>query len=149
MAPLWALVVSFPLFWIFGQLGWLYFEEWQHALRGAVAVMFLVTATGHWGRRRQDLIRMVPPALPKPDWIVTLTGWLEIAGAVFILFPVSSQAASLCLATLLVLMFPANIRAARLKLTIGGKPTPKLFVRTLLQLVFLAAVLLTNYNTAP
>ncbi|WP_410511970.1 DoxX family protein [Paenibacillus sp. BR2-3] len=141
MVPFYALVVSFLLFWVLGLFGWSYFDGWHSPLQGAVAVMLLITASAHWGKRRPDLIRMVPVAFPKPDWIVTATGWLEIAGAVGILFPATSRAASVCLAVLLVAMFPANVRAARERLTIGGKPTPRLLVRTLLQLVFLAAVL--------
>lgn len=144
MVPLIALVVSFFLFRLFGLIGWSYFDGWHSSLQGAVAVMLLLTASAHWGKRRPDLIRMVPPIFPRPDWIVTATGWLEIAGAVGILFPATSRVASICLAMLLIAMFPANVRAARERLTIGGKPTPTLLVRTLLQLVFLAAVLLAG-----
>jgi uncharacterized membrane protein len=144
MVPLFALVVSFLLFWVLALFGWSYFDNWHSPLQGAVAVMLLLTASAHWGKRRPDLIRMIPAAIPKPDWIVTATGWLEIAGALGILFPATSRAASICLAVLLVTMFPANVRAARKRLTIGGRPTPKLLVRTLLQLVFLAAVLLAG-----
>ena len=144
MVPLFALVASFLLFWVFGLFGWPYFEGWHTPLQGAVVVMLLLAASAHWGKRRPDLIRMVPSAFPNPDWIVTATGWLEIAGAVGILFPATSHTASICLTVLLAVMFPANVRAARERLTIGGKPTPKLLVRTLMQLVFLAAVLLAG-----
>ncbi|MFD2611671.1 DoxX family protein [Paenibacillus gansuensis] len=144
MVPLFALVVSFLLFQVSGLFGWSYFDNWYSSLQGAVAVMLLLTASAHWGKRRPDLIRMVPAAIPRPDWIVTATGWLEIAGAFGILFPVTSRAASICLAVLLAAMFPANVRAARERLTIGGRPAPNLLVRTLLQFVFLAAVLLAG-----
>jgi uncharacterized membrane protein len=144
MEPFIALIASFVLFRVAGLIGLPYFNGWHPSLQGAVAVMFLLTASAHWGRRRPDLIRMVPAALPKPDWIVTATGWLEIAGAVGILLPATSGLASVCLGAFLVAMFPANIRAARERLTIGGKPVPKLFVRTILQLVFLAAVILAS-----
>ncbi len=106
--------------------------------------MFLLTASAHWGKRRADLIRMVPSAFPKPALIVTITGFLEIVGAIGILLPVTSRLTSICLALLLITMFPANIRAAREGLTIDGKPTPKLFARTVMQLVFLAAILLAG-----
>ncbi|MWC28831.1 DoxX family protein [Paenibacillus sp. MMS18-CY102] len=141
MAPFIALIVSFGVFRLAGLLGWSYVEEWQHSLQAAVAVMFLLTASAHWGKRRGDLIRMVPPSFPRPDWIVTATGWLEIAGAIGILIPAVSSAAALGLVLMLLAMFPANVRAAKEKLTIGGKPVPNLAVRTLLQLVFIVAVL--------
>ncbi|KZE48829.1 hypothetical protein AV540_16335 [Brevibacillus parabrevis] len=144
MVPFYVLVGAFLLFKILGLIGLSYFEGWHSSLQGAVAVMLLLTASAHWGAKRPDLIRMVPPIFPKPDWIVTATGLLEIAGAIGILFPATSQAASIGLAVLLVAMFPANVRAARESLTIGGRPVPKLLLRTVLQFVFLAAVLLAG-----
>ncbi|TGV14249.1 hypothetical protein EN829_049495 [Mesorhizobium sp. M00.F.Ca.ET.186.01.1.1] len=144
MVPFYVLVGAFLLFKILGLSGLSYFEGWHSSLQGAVAVMLLLTASAHWGAKRPDLIRMVPPIFPKPGWIVTATGLLEIAGAIGILFPATSQAASIGLAVLLVAMFPANVRAARERLTIGGRPVPKLLLRTVLQFVFLAAVLLAG-----
>lgn len=144
MVPFYVLVGAFLLFKILGLIGLTYFEGWHSSLQGAVAVMMLLTASAHWGAKRPDLIRMVPPIFPKPGWIVTATGLLEIAGAIGILFPATSQAASVGLAVLLVAMFPANVRAAREHLTIGGRPVPKLPLRIVLQVVFLAAVLLAG-----
>lgn len=144
MVPFYVLVGAFLLFKILGLIGLSYFEGWHSSLQGAVAVMLLLTASAHWGTKRPDLIRMVPPIFPKPGWIVTATGLLEIAGAIGILFPATSQATSIGLAVLLVAMFPANVRAAREHLTIGGRPVPKLPLRIVLQLVFLAAVLLAG-----
>ncbi|MUG46329.1 DoxX family protein [Paenibacillus woosongensis] len=144
MAPFIALVVSFLLFRIIGLFGWSYFDDWHTSLRIAVAIMLLLTASAHWGKRRPDLIRMVPPAFPRKEWIVSITGWLEIAGAIGILLPKFSLAASICLVVLLIAMFPANVYAAREQLTIGGKPVPKLFVRVLLQIVFITAILLAS-----
>ncbi|MBA2940949.1 hypothetical protein HZF08_21930 [Paenibacillus sp. CGMCC 1.16610] len=144
MIPFYALIVSYLIFWVLGLLGVSQFEGWHTPMQGAVAVMLLLTASAHWGKRRPDLIRMVPPALPRPDLIVTVTGWLEIAAAIGILFPATSRIASICLMVLLIAMFPSNVRAARHKLTIGGEPTPSLPVRTVLQLVFLAAIYLAG-----
>lgn len=45
MVPLFALVVSFLLFWVFGLFGWPYFEGWHTPLQGAVAVMLLLAAS--------------------------------------------------------------------------------------------------------
>ncbi|MDT3428895.1 putative membrane protein [Paenibacillus forsythiae] len=144
MAPFIALVGSFLLFRVMGWLGLSLFDNWHTSLQGAVAVMFLLTASAHWGKRRADLVRMVPPFVPKGGWIVTSTGVLEIAGAIGILLPLTSLPASIGLTLLLIAMFPANVYAARHKLTISGKPVPKLLVRTLLQILFIAAVLLAS-----
>lgn len=144
MAPLITLVSVFVVLRLAGFAGWDYMNDWQHVLQGAVAAMFLLTASAHWGKRRPDLIRMVPQALPRPEWIVTVTGWLEIAGAIGIVLPATSFAASLGLAVMLLAMFPANVRAARNQLTIVGKPSMPLAARTTVQVVFLAAVLLAG-----
>jgi len=149
MIPFVALLVSGLLFRLLGVIGWDYFGSWQTSLQAAVAVMLLLTASAHWGAKRKDLVQMVPPAFPNREWIVTATGLLEIAGAIGILMPATSAAASICLAILLLAMFPANIRAAKEKLTIGGRPVPKLVVRTLMQIVFLAAVLLASPAILP
>ncbi|CAN7656701.1 DoxX family protein [Paenibacillus sp. LjRoot153] len=144
MAPFIALMLSFLLLWGMGSLGWSYFDDWHAALQGAVAVMFLLTASAHWGKRRPDLIRMVPPAFPRPASVVTITGYLEIAGAIGILIPMLSLAASIGLLLMLIAMFPANVFASRKKLTIDGRPVPRLAVRIVLQLVFIGAVVLAS-----
>lgn len=106
--------------------------------------MLFLGASAHWGRRRADLIRMVPPAFPRKEWIVTVTGLLEIAGAVGLLLPSVSKAAAVCLILLLIAMLPANIYAARNQLTVGGRPVPEVTVRIAIQIVFIAAILLAS-----
>lgn len=120
-------------------------DNWTFCLRGSLALMFLFTASAHWGKRRVDLIAMVPPAIPRPDLMVTLTGVLEILGAVGLLIPTTAKAAAACLMVLLIALFPANIRAAREKLTIGGKPATPLLLRTLLQVIFICALILAGF----
>jgi uncharacterized membrane protein len=116
--------------------------DWIFCLRCGLAAMFLLTASAHWGKRRADLIRMVPPAFPRPDLIVTVTGIFELLGVIGLLLPSTARLAAVCLAVLLLAMFPANVYAARRALTIGGRPATPLLLRTILQLAFLAALLL-------
>lgn len=144
MIPLYALIVSFLLFRGLGLMGLTHWNDWQTSLQWAVAVMLLLGASAHWGRRRADLVRMVPPAFPRKESIVTVTGLLEIAGAIGLLLPAVSRAAAVCLIVLLIAMLPANIYAARHQLTIGGRPVPKVTVRIAIQLVFITAVLLAS-----
>nr|WP_155604986.1 DoxX family protein [Paenibacillus timonensis] len=136
--------MSFVTFRSVGLLGWTYFDSWHSSLQAAVVVMLLLAASAHWGKRRQDLNRMVPPSFPNAAWVVSATGVLEIAGAIGILIPSLSLLASICLVLLLIAMFPANIYAANQGITIGGQPVPKLGVRSLLQIVFIAAILLSS-----
>ena len=140
MAPLIVLVISAIAFWLTGLAGVRIFHDPRLVLRAALALMFCLTASAHWGKRRPDLIRMVPPALPHPDWLVSITGVLEILGAIGLLVPNTARAACICLAVMLVALFPANIRAARQQLTIAGQRVPNLPVRGLIQVVFIGTL---------
>jgi hypothetical protein len=42
-------------------------------------------------------------------------------------------------------MFPANVRAARQRLVIGGRPVTPLPLRTLLQIFFIAALVAAGF----
>ncbi|WDH82985.1 DoxX family protein [Paenibacillus urinalis] len=143
MIPFYALIVSFIVLRCLGWAGWEYFDSWQPALQAASGIMLLLAASAHWGSKRGDLVRMVPSWVPQPEWVVTVTGLLEIAGAIGLVIPALSTLAAVCLVVLLVAMFPANMKAANERLTIGGRPVPTLPVRTMLQLVFIAAILLS------
>ena len=140
MAPLIVLIVASAAFWFAGQLGVTIFQHISTVLRTALGLMFLLTASAHWGTRRRDLIRMVPPMFPRPDLLVTITGLLEILGAIGLFIPNTTRAAAICLVVLLIALFPANIHAAREKLTIAGRPVPGIPVRTGIQIVFVAAL---------
>src|ERR1700722_18618542 len=134
MIPFFVLAGVFLICRILGWTGVEFLAAWPHCLRVAVAAMFLLTASAHWGKRRPDLVRMVPPAFPRPEMLVTLTGLAEIAGAIGMLWTPVTKAVSLGLAILLVTLFPANVYAARHQLTIDGRRVPGLFfVRTVLQ----------------
>ena len=140
MAPLLVLVAASIAFWLAGRLGVTAFQHSSTVLRTALALMFLLTASAHWGKRRPDLIRMVPPRFPRPDLLVTISGMLEIAGAIGLVIPSTAPSAAICLALLLVALFPANVHAAREKLTIAGQPVPGTMLRTAIQMVFVAAL---------
>jgi uncharacterized membrane protein len=101
-----------PFFALAGFVGVAALDNWNLPLRLALCLMFMIAASAHWGRGRPDLIRMVPTALPAPGILVTITGLLEIAGAVGLLLPQTACAAATCLAVLLIALFPANVRAA-------------------------------------
>jgi uncharacterized membrane protein len=113
---------------------------WWTALRIALAAMFLLTASAHWGKRRADLIRMTPAAFSRPDLLVTITGICEIVGAAGLLIPRLALLAAVALALLLIAVFPANVRAARERITIAGRPPSSLPVRTAIQVIFLGAL---------
>ena len=149
MAPAIVLLASFAILRLAGFLGVSTLDNWNLPLRIALFVMFLLAASAHWGRGRTDLIRMVPPAFPFPATIITITGVLEILGAVGLLIPRTTRAAAVCLAILLVAMFPANIRAAREHLTMLGRPATGLVLRSVMQVVFIGALAAVAVSQPP
>jgi uncharacterized membrane protein len=144
MIPFVVLVVTFAAFLLIGWVGMPFFGSWLTSLRAALACMFLLTASAHWGRRRPDLVRMVPQQFGPAHLVVTLTGILEIAGAIGLLIPATARLAAIGLTLLLIAMFPANIRAAREGIDIAGRKPAKLAVRTPLQIVFILATLVAG-----
>ena len=142
MAPLLALVVGSGLARLAGLVGVDALDGWWPALRVGLALMFVLTGLAHFGLgRRASLIAMVPPRLPRPDLLVTVTGVLELAGAAGLLLPATARLAAAGLGLLMVLMFPANVSAARRKTQLGGRPATPLALRTPMQLLFVAAAL--------
>lgn len=149
MLPFLVLITALLAFRVAGAAGLPVVDDWLISLRAALAVMFLLTASAHWGKRRPDLIRMVPPGFPRPDLLVTITGVLEILGAVGLLVPATTRVAAVCLALLLIAMFPANIHAARRHVSIASKPTTNLGLRTALQVVFVAMLAASAFVVKP
>ncbi|WP_394552930.1 DoxX family protein [Agromyces sp. MMS24-JH15] len=112
---------------------------WQAWLTGGLSLMFLISASGRLQPKvRAGLVAMVPPGVPNPGLVVAATGVLEAAGAIGLLLPPTHRAAAICLALLLIAVFPANVRAARLGERLGGLFSP-LLPRTVEQVVWIAA----------
>ncbi|MBW4717929.1 DoxX family protein [Saccharothrix obliqua] len=110
---------------------------WPFAVRMGLAGMFAATGLAHFVGLRDELVAMVPPALPAPGLLVTVTGLLELAGVAGLLVHRTAKWAATGLTVLLVAMFPANVHAAHegLSPSFGDALVP----RTIMQLVFLAA----------
>jgi uncharacterized membrane protein len=123
-------------------VGWLgvdYVDSWPAAIAVGLALMFVMTGVVHFvpGMRR-DMIAIVPPRLPEPALLVTVTGALELLGAVGLLYPPTRVAAAVCLFALMLVMFPANVYASRM----ANPPksmTSRLDVRSGEEVIYLAA----------
>src|SRR5262245_46788638 len=139
MIPFLVLITLFVLFSIAGHFQLPGSYGWWTSRRLALSGMFLLTASAHWGKRRPDLIQMVPSAFARPDVLVTPTGVLEVLGPIGLMLPRVAPYAALGLTLLLVAVFPANVHAARKRLTIAGRQVEALVPRTLLQVAFLTA----------
>ncbi len=142
MAPLIVMLVTSAVARLAGEVvQWSVVNTWAGALRTGLAVMFLFTALAHFHpRTRPDLVRMVPRVLPHAALLVTITGVLELLGAVGLLVPWATAAAAYALSALLVALFPANVHAAREELSIAGRRAMRLPWRILLQLFWIGAL---------
>ncbi len=140
MAPLVVLVVVTLLARLAGQLGVASLRDWAAATRVGLAAMFCFTAAAHFNSMRADLVRMVPPQVPNPEFIVTFTGVCEILGAIGLLVPRTRRVAAIALIVFLIAVLPANIHAARSGGTIGGTPVTPLVPRIAMQILFIALV---------
>jgi len=140
MAPLIVLVAATLLARLAGQLGIAALQDWAAATRVGLAAMFVFTAIAHFNAMRDDLMKMVPPWVPKPGLMVAFTGMCEIAGAVGLLIPSTRPLAAAALIVFLLAVLPANVHAARAGVTLRGRPATALVPRIALQAVFIALV---------
>jgi uncharacterized membrane protein len=127
-----------------GSLGIDAMATWPAATRWALATLFLVTASAHFNRMKEDLVRMVPAWVPAPRLTIYLTGVCEILGAIGLLFPGTRRWAGLALILFLIAIFPANVKAAKQRLPIMGKPAPPLVQRLPMQLLLIGLLWWTS-----
>lgn len=153
MAPLVALLLGTLGARLVGWLGVGYVDGWATAIAVGLATMFVVTGVAHFvNPLRRDMIAIVPPRLPalgRPiaprvrTLLVTITGGLELLGAVGLLYPPTRVAAAVSLGVLMLAMFPANVYASRM-----AEPpksmTTRLPLRTVEQVVFVGAALVVG-----
>jgi uncharacterized membrane protein len=138
MQVLLVLFGSLLFFRLLGLAGVIAFSTWLASARVALATMFLFTAISHFTPMKKDLVAMVPPGLPRPDLLVSVAGVAELAGALGLLFEPTRFWAACGLMILMVLMFPANVSAARRGTLIRGRQATALWMRAPMQVLFLA-----------
>ena len=130
-----------------GWLGVLYVDSWPQAVAVGLAAMFVMTGIAHFvNPLRHDMIAIVPPQLPAPGLLVTITGVLELAGAAGLLYPPTRVAAAVCLFVLMLVMFPANIYASRMP-NPPKSMTSRLDVRSVEEIVYLAAAVVVGIGS--
>jgi uncharacterized membrane protein len=141
MVPFLALLLSLLILRGLGVAGIGLFASWPSDAAYALALMLLLTASVHFTKTKEDLVRMVPAAFPFRAQIVTITGYLELLGAVGLVIPATRGLAGVCLALLFIAMFPANVNGAVRKLSLRGRPATPLLLRAPMQLVFIGVAL--------
>lgn len=140
MTPLIILIVASLVFRSIGTLGVHIFQNWPSAVRTGLATMFLFTSSSHFNSLRTDLINMVPPMIPYPGIVVTITGVCEIIGGIGLIIPRITRFSAISLIVFLLLVLPANIYAALSGATINGSPVTPLWPRIIFQIVFIVAI---------
>lgn len=90
-------------------------------------------------------VQIVPPAFPAPYALVWISGVIEVALGIALLFPRTRRAAGFALVALYVAVFPANIYMALANVQLRGLPAwadqpsvTALWMRLPFQLVFIA-----------
>jgi uncharacterized membrane protein len=131
-------------------VGWLgddYVNSWPEAVAVGLAAMFVMTGVAHFVPAvRRDMIAIVPPRLPAAGFLVTITGILELLGAAGLLYAPTRVAAALCLFVLMLVMFPANIYAARMP-NPPKSMTSRLDLRTAGEIVYLGAAVVIGLGS--
>lgn len=137
-----------------GALGVRRFASWSAAGAHGLAIMLFMTASAHFAPAsvtvmptHDDLVRMVPPAVPFPAAMVYFTGVLEILGALGLIITRTRRAAGYCLALLFVVMLPANIYAATAGVTLAGEPASPLWQRIPEQILYIGVALLATRDS--
>lgn len=139
MVPLIVLVTASIGARIIGWAGATYVASATAAIAVGLAAMFLITGVAHFAPpMRADLIAIVPPRLHAPGLLVTVTGLLELLGALGLLLPSTRTAAAAALVLLMLMMFPANMYAASMSHP-PKSMTTRLPLRTAAQAVYLIA----------
>ena len=131
------LVASILVFRGFGFAGAPAFASWSADVRDGLAVMLLFTGSAHFTPVKEDLIRMTPQWVPRPRAMVFFTGLCELAGAIGLVVPETRRAAGIALILFFIAVLPANIHAARAKVTLRGRPATPLWLRLPMQILFI------------
>lgn len=143
MEPLVVLLVIFTLTALIAKF---IKQRWMPAFSGrmAMSVMLLFTAIGHF-LFPEGMALMIPEFIPNEKELIYLTGVIEIAAAIGLLFLRSQRLTAWLLILFFIMILPANIYAAIHHVNIkmaayDGPGVNYLWFRIPLQLFFIAWV---------
>jgi len=110
MKPLFVLLISFAIAVLVVRLIKKQFE-WRLPGRIALSAMLLFTSLGHF-MFTEGMAGMLPEGVPYREFLVYLTGFVEIAAAIGLLVPAWRRLTGYLLMLFFALVLPANIYAA-------------------------------------
>jgi uncharacterized membrane protein len=137
------LVVTVGLCILLGRRGLSSFGWLQWVLRVVVGLPLLASGFAHFTRTAL-FASIIPPFFPYRPQLVLLSGAMELAGAVGLLLPGFTRMASVCLALLMIAIFPANVYAANQD--VGGLHMPNVPVRTAMQVIYIVLLLIAGWG---
>ena len=79
-----------------------------HLFAFVYGIAFVLTGIEHF-RGPQKFVEIVPPYLPFALFLVYLTGAMEIAGGLGIIYPETREIAGRLMAVFLIALYPANL----------------------------------------
>ena len=83
----------------------------KHVLLYVMSAFYIFAGVGHL-MNPIFFVAIMPPDLPEPEWLVLVSGLIEITLGVFLLEPRTRAIAAWGVIALLIAVFPANIHAA-------------------------------------
>ncbi len=128
---------------LWGRRGLSSFGWIQWALRVLAALPLLLSGLLHLTRTAM-LATIIPPFFPYRPQLVLFSGVLELAGAVGLLLPAFTRSASVCLALLMIAIFPANVYAANQ--VVGGLHMPSVPIRLAMQVIYIVLLLVAGWG---
>jgi uncharacterized membrane protein len=137
------LIATVAAFFLWGRRGLSSLGRLQWPLRVVVILPLVVSGVLHLTRTAL-MASIIPPFFPDRPQLVLLTGALEFAGAIGMLLPAFTRAASVCLAVFMIAIFPANVYAAGQ--TVGGLHMPNVPIRLAMQVVYILLLLVAGWG---
>ena len=116
-------------------------KRFRDNLRIATGVFFVFTGATHF-LMPDMFLKMMPPVLPWPLFLVYISGVFEILGGIGLMLRRTKVLAAIGLVLLLVAVFPANIYVALNNIQLGGVMSQPIYqwIRLPMQLVLIAVV---------
>ena len=142
--PLVLLVLTICAFFAVSRYGYAQFGVAQVVLRVVVALPLVASGVLLHFLKVGVTASVIPPIFPARPLLVVLTGLLEIVGGIGLFDPRFRRSAALCIAILMVAIFPTNIFAAGQ--VVDGLRFPGVPVRLAMQVVYIVLVLLAGYG---
>ena len=115
----------------------------QRVLKVLVVLPLLVSGVAHL-IIPAAMAQIIPAIFPAKTLLVIVSGIAELAGAAGLFLPRTERAASLCLALLMIAIFPANIHVAGQ--TLHGMYMPAVPTRLLMQMIYIVLVLAAGWG---